>query len=385
MERSPKLSSIEGGGNFDAKIDADIAAMQEEEIDVSVSRRNFLRLGGVVAIGALATGLPLDESKAEIIEKRYTPEQQRNYQTLVVEMRESARTSLVEDKSYFIARPDGSSESRKLATIARTEAGYIESPGRRVFGLTTDPGLIVEMEEEIREGAIVEDIHTHPTEAMLRSAQLTREFLDQKHISIPDTGVDRVPPSPNDILYAIARYHSLGEDAVRARFSIVTEAGIWNYGPNSIAAAEKLRRALDSDAPTLRLIDTKYISEARELANYMRIVASETSNSDSSRMEILRVAEMIEKRTFIDTLMGRPLSEEDLAMFDTLVLNTNIPQGARRYIRVLQRAVKESHAAMHKIAPTLEGPVDALPEAERFDQYIERWNQLGIKMQFASF
>ena len=349
-----------------------VATSIENEAPPEISRREFLKMS---AAAAVAPTLPEQRFDAPIgPESHNTPEQERVYREGLAQLRESARTANREISRLFVTYPDGRSEWVDLEThtdmTAQTEGGSVMA--MHISREAWEEGMRPLHEQE----AQVEDMHTHPT----------RVLMGNPDRQSPLPGTDRVPPSPLDILQGLETVASLKPDEkTRYRTSVVTEAGVWRYGPRSGDAAKELVEAFKKATPMLERLKTpQYRREARELAAYLRSQASR--QRENGQREVLQnIGKLIEEGSMENNLLehgGYALDAYNTVLDFLSKLDRRFPARVREYVTLVRTAREEMVRALRTIAPDTDGMIGDAPLLADFETYISRWRSLGVDMEF---
>ena len=292
-------------------------------------------------------------------------------------MRQSATHDSREAKKYFVARRDGTSEWIDPNAASSTQSDKTVFDGA---GLIITPAEIRnKMMELVKEGAIVEDLHTHPTALMSEGA---RDYMRTLNLTPYQLNMHRVPPSPSDFFYSL-RNTPLDSEG-DARFTVVDEAGVWRHGPRSLEAAKRLWDALDKSVPTINLLKT-YTKEREELAGYLERKSKDETHTAYQRKWFAEIADQLGQGTYEEGLRGLPLSSTNAQFITFFLSDTHMPEGARRYVRLLERAMKDSEAAFVAISPSISSKLGMLPNAAAHEDYVERWRSLGFRVDFEPF
>jgi len=328
---------------------------------LGMSRRGFLASAAGAFGGAMLGGkeAAADPKSARL---EYTPEQERAYREGLAQMRVSAANDVQEISRDFIVYPDGSSAWKMVET---EKAESFSSEAFKGATFTPPDGYLAEVDAIRATGARIETLHTHPTAV----------------------GDKNIPPSALDLIgsmYQVSKFSD--EEAARQRFGAVSEAGVWNYRPRSVADARRLNEALESGKDSLASLDS-YRREGKVFAASLRKGYEDVD--EGARRTIDSIADAAASGT-----LGRDLSKDPRILYaaarlaETLeALDPELPEGARLYVRTLSLARKEIDSRLSRITgdedTDISLPPFLLPDGD--PAYVARWRKLGFDITFTPF
>lgn len=331
---------------------------RNDAYELTLSRRQFIQGIGVTA--ALGGSVVSERAAARSIEKELTQEEQELYDNGIQEMRESARTDINEIMRFFISRPDG---AKQWVNVSITT----QSKGHGWIAIYVDGEQLAQVKKIVVEGGWAQQLHTHPT-----------RVWDDAPIK-PRQDITDTPPSPLDIFSSVKQLEDIGSNGYsRLTFKLVTEDGVWSYGPASPHAGAALSRAVRMATPSLRLLNQEPPEARAALASYL---AEEYEHNPV----IEQIASVIQSGDFDEMLIASPYILSGFAQLLASADIEKIPTAARTYIRLIERASSETSRALRTIAPTTDARVGEPPIEGHFDAYVQRWKQLGFDMTFTPY
>lgn len=277
-------------------------------------------------------------------------------------MRESAEHEKEEIARAFTDRLDGTFEWIEIPMLR--VGGHVGEGGDAFAAYTQDPKVLERVAQEVRNGAVVTQYHTHPLRALVRENQSPLE------------GADRLPPSPEDIMANLVMSNSLkGSTGVLAH-AVVAPAGIWSYKALSDEVIERFKQAVEAGAREMQMVSTSDAEAALRYLSHSSL--NETTKARLGTATATQLLSEIQSLPDILDLWGRTGAS-------IIAHDPSMDSKARVFFVAAAKAQGRMLEELRKIAPQTDGEISSYSFMHDTKSYVRRWNELGILMEFHSF